>query len=77
MRFKKERGSEGADAGRHEGPDFAAPSGAPRARPFAWSRLGLVSLWVIAFALVAARVASSWEKIVGSLASAPRQETLR
>jgi hypothetical protein len=36
-----------------------------------------VSLWVIAFGLIAARMASSWEKIVGSLASAPRQETLR
>ena len=43
----------------------------------AWSRVGLVSLWVIALGLLAARVASSWEKIVGNLASAPRQETLR
>jgi len=48
-----------------------------RGRRFVWSRIGFVSLWVIAFGLIAARVASSWEKIVGSLASAPRQETLR
>jgi hypothetical protein len=50
------------------------PRGAGR---LAWSRVGLVSLWVIALGLLAARVASSWEEIVGSLASAPRQETLR
>jgi hypothetical protein len=57
-------------------PDLPPGEPRPGAR-FAWSRIGLVSLWVIAFGLVAARVASSWEKIVGSLAQPPRQETLR
>jgi hypothetical protein len=65
-----------AAAGRR--PEPAAPVLAedPGSR-LAWSRIGLLSLWVIAFGLIAARVASSFEKIVGSLASAPRQETLR
>ena len=57
--------------------DSPVPGEGQRDRKFVWSRIGLVSLWVIAFGLIAARMASSWEKIVGSLASAPRQETLR
>jgi hypothetical protein len=40
----------------------------------AWSRVGLVSFWVLAFGLIATGVASSWERIVGQLATAPRQE---
>lgn len=56
-----------------------APSGAPldRAPGLGWSRVGLVSFWVVAFALIATGVASSWEQIVGRLASAPRQEAGR
>jgi len=42
-----------------------------------WSRVGLVSFWVLAFGLIATGVASSWEQIVGRLASAPRQEVGR
>ena len=48
--------------------------GAPR---LVWSRVGLVSFWVLAFGLIAAGVASSWEQIVGQLASAPRPELHR
>jgi hypothetical protein len=53
-----------------------APSRAPleRAPGLVWSRVGLVSFWVLAFGLIATGVASSWEQIVGRLASAPRQE---
>jgi hypothetical protein len=52
------------------------PSRTPleRAPGLVWSRVGLVSFWVLAFGLMAAGVASSWEQIVGRLASAPRQE---
>jgi hypothetical protein len=45
-----------------------------RASGLVWSRVGLVSFWVLAFGLIATGVASSWEQIVGRLASAPRQE---
>jgi hypothetical protein len=50
--------------------------GAPleRTPALVWSRVGLVSFWVLAFGLIATGVASSWEQIVGRLASAPRQE---
>jgi hypothetical protein len=57
-----------------------AHSGAPppdRAHGLVWSRVGLVSFWVVAFALIATGVASSWEQIVDRLASAPRQEAGR
>ena len=52
------------------------PSRTPleRAPGLVWSRVGLVSFWVLAFGLIATGVASSWEQIVGRLASAPRQE---
>jgi hypothetical protein len=40
----------------------------------AWSRVGFVFLWVLAFGLVASSVASSWESLVGRLARAPRSE---
>ena len=40
----------------------------------AWSRVGFLFLWVLAFGLVASSVASSWESIVGRLARAPRSE---
>jgi hypothetical protein len=55
------------------------PSRAPLERGSGpgWSRVGLVSFWVLAFGLIATGVASSWEQIVGRLASAPRQETGR
>jgi hypothetical protein len=55
------------------------PSRAPleRAPGLVWSRVGLVSFWVLAFGLIATGVASSWEQIVGRLASAPRQESGR
>lgn len=45
-----------------------------RAPALVWSRVCLVSFWVLAFGLIATGVASSWEQIVGQLASAPRQE---
>ena len=48
-----------------------------RAPGFVWSRVGLVSFWVLAFGLIATGVASSWEQIVGRLASAPRREAGR
>jgi hypothetical protein len=44
---------------------------------FVWSRIGLVSFWVLAFGLIATGVASSWEQMVGRLVSAPRQESGR
>ena len=49
------------------------PLAAPldRAPGLGWSRVGLVSFWVLAFGLIATGVASSWEQIVGRLASAP------
>ena len=52
------------------------PSRLPRERAprVVWSRVGLVSFWVLAFGLIATGVASSWEQIVGRLASAPREE---
>ncbi len=55
------------------------PSRAPLDRTSGpgWSRVGLVSFWVLAFGLIATGVASSWEQIVGRLASAPRQEAGR
>lgn len=76
MRSRTRHDSTPAAARRHEGPGSPA-SGDGQGGRFAWSRVALVSLWVFAFGLIAARVASSFEKIVGSLASAPRQETLR
>ena len=68
-------------AGRDRG--AASPGGIPSGRPLdrapgpGWSRVGLVSFWVLAFGLIATGVASSWEQIVGRLASAPRQEAGR
>lgn len=64
-----------AEPARREG----TPSRAPleRVPGLVWSRVGLVSFWVLAFGLLATGVASSWEQIVGRLASAPRQETGR
>jgi hypothetical protein len=40
----------------------------------AWSRVGVLFLWVLAFGLAASSVASSWESLVGRLARGPRQE---
>ena len=53
-----------AEPSRREG----IPSRAPleRAPGLVWSRVGLVSFWVLAFGLIATGVASSWEQIVGS-----------
>jgi hypothetical protein len=55
------------------------PSRAPLDRTSGpgWSRVGLVSFWVLAFGLIATGVASSFEQLVGRLASAPRQEAGR
>jgi len=60
----------------------ARPAGVARTsavptRGVAWSRVGFVSFWMLAFGLIAAGVATSWEQIVGRLASAPRQELRR
>jgi hypothetical protein len=57
-------------------PRTAGASGRPvvPAPGLAWSRVGFVSFWMLAFGLIAAGVATSWEQIVGRLASAPRQE---
>jgi hypothetical protein len=40
----------------------------------AWSRVGVLFLWVLAFGFAATSVASSWESLVGRLARGPRQE---
>jgi hypothetical protein len=64
-----------AEAPRHEKTLSRAP--ALRAPGLVWSRVGLVSFWVLAFGLIATGVASSWEQIVGRLARAPRQEAGR
>jgi hypothetical protein len=60
-------------------PRGATLAGTPPVREhvFVWSRVGLVSFWVLAFGLIATGVASSWEQIVDRLASAPRQESGR
>lgn len=46
------------------------PAPTPRPRP-AWSRRALVAAWAVTFALLAGGVASSWERIVGSLVRTP------
>jgi hypothetical protein len=69
---------------RHEQPlagshreSAASPPPQKNAPGLAWSRVCLVSFWVLAFGLIATGVASSWERIVGRLASAPRLEAGR
>ena len=58
--------------------ESVTPTPPPKNSPgLAWPRVGLVSFWVLAFALIATGVASSWERIVDRLASGPRLEAGR
>ena len=52
-------------------PENVTPTSQKNSPGLAWSRVGLVSFWVLAFGLIATGVASSWEQIVGRLASVP------
>ena len=58
-------------------PENVTPMSQKNSPGLAWPRVGLVSFWVLAFALIATGVASSWERIVDRLASGPRLEAGR
>ena len=73
--MRLEPGRDPNGRGRVSDEDWASPL--DRGRGFAWPRVGLVSLWVVAFALLLTGVASSWEQLVGHLAAVPRQEATR
>jgi hypothetical protein len=42
-----------------------------RARPAAWPRRALVSLWILGFALAGGALAASWDALMARLAGPP------
>jgi hypothetical protein len=59
---------------RTDPPDERLVHRSSEAGGIAWSRVGVLFLWVLAFGFAATSVASSWESLVGRLARGPRQE---